>query len=282
MTKLPKTTTALILAAALLLSGCAEQINSPAQGTENTFSDSGTSTDSESSASGNESIDEPQSSTDSVSGNSVSGNNQLVIPTEYTDEDRELQEILKDLWSASCEIEGMFIGTLYTENPYYTFKFSDYDKYYYLISVDTRTQPDGLLTVPQTFEGMKALLLEYLTSRSVDHYMMEVNKGTLTENPDGTFTVKPEDEQKGLSTFMEIDGKMYYSGGPMGRNGLDCETAKVIEKKDDTIIFSCIASYGEPDYINEPERSWNIEGMLKFERGGWKLNYHYITLFEFD
>lgn len=40
MTKLHKTTTALILAAALLLSGCAEQRNSPAQGAENTISDS--------------------------------------------------------------------------------------------------------------------------------------------------------------------------------------------------------------------------------------------------
>lgn len=73
MTKLHKTTTSLLLTAALLLSGCAEQRNNPAPGTENTYSDSNlsdstetsysTPTDSETSVSS----DDPEISTNSES-----------------------------------------------------------------------------------------------------------------------------------------------------------------------------------------------------------------------
>ena len=299
MTKLHKITIALFLLLTMLLSGCAEQSrehgtdtntssdisgSDPSESSEDLDSDSNStvleSSNSESESTA-DSMSDSQNTSDSDPENSTSGNKQLVIPTEFTDEDRELQEILKDLLLAYNEIEDMFSGG-YMGDMYYTFKFSDYDTYYYPIPEDTRIRPNSLFTVPQTYAGMEELLLKYLTSQSADIYMMWVNTGTMTENPDGTYTVNLDNEEKGPAPFLEIDGKMYYSGGAMGRNGLDCETAKVIEKTDDTIIFSCIESHGEPDYINEPERSWNIEGMLKYERGGWKLHYNNLTFFEYD
>lgn len=66
MTKPHKITTALLLTAALLLGGCAEQMNSPAQGTENTSSDSNFS---------DSTVTSNSDSTLTDSGTSVSSNN---------------------------------------------------------------------------------------------------------------------------------------------------------------------------------------------------------------
>ncbi len=299
MNKLHKKATALLLVAAMLLTGCAEHGNVPAPGSDtntNTSSDISDSNSSESTDNSSESSISSDNSTsttsessssdtsDSVSEpeSSSSESSQLIVPTEFTEADRELQEILKGLWPAAEEINKMFAGAD-TVDMTYTFKFSDFEYQYSLIPENMLTQPGGLFVVPQTYAEMEELLLKYFTEQAVEKYMMEVNKGSLTENPNGTFTVKPDDAEKGCTPFIEISGKMYCRAGAMDIGfSVNCETAKVIDRTDDLIRFSFLAFHGNPDYVNNPELSWNEEGLLKYERGGWKLNYHRDYRFALD
>ncbi len=280
MTKLHKTTTALLLSAVILLGGCAEQRPDPAQGADTNINTSSDISDNNSPDSTETSSESSGSSDNSTSITSESS--QLIVPTEFTEDDKELQEILKGLWPAADEINKMFTG-VDTVNMIYTFKFSDFEYQYCPIPENMLTQPGGLFTVPQTYAEMEELLLEYFTEQAVEKYMMEVNKGSLTENPNGTFTLKPDNTEKGCTPFIEIGGKMYCRVGAMDSGfNINCETAKVIDKTDDLIRFSFLAYHGDPDYINNPQFSWNEEGLLKYERGGWKLNYHRDYRFALD
>ncbi len=135
MTKLHKTTIAFLLAAALLMTGCAEHSNilapdadtntntssdisdsNSSESTDNSSESSGssnnsTSTKSESSSSDtSDSVSESESSTESDSNSEESSDtSDYTIPIELTDEDKELQGILEDLLKGENAICGWFI-----------------------------------------------------------------------------------------------------------------------------------------------------------------------------
>ncbi|MCM1167160.1 MAG: hypothetical protein NC401_14230, partial [Ruminococcus sp.] len=86
-------------------------------------------------------------------------------------------------------------------------------------------------------------------------------------------------ETKGLPRFVELDGHLY--GVDATRTDvidIDCGTAKVVSRTDDTIEFRYLEEYYgcEPhptEYENEPLYSeFAFGGVLKYERDGWKLD----------
>lgn len=283
MTKLHKTLTSLLLTAVLLLSGCSKQEPASVSNSDtNISSDIPDSTSPQSTDFSDSTTTEPESSAYSENSESSSSESrELIIPTEFTEEDRELQKILKELWPAVFDINLMFRGSS-AINESIIVKYSDYKSYYCLIPENMKS-PNGIFTVPQTYDEMEELLLKYHTERSAEKYMREVNRGELTENPDGTYNLTVYDTDKGRTPFIETDGRMYCNIGVIGgAHGLDCDTAKVIEKTDDLIHFSCVIYLGELDYKNENGLAWNADGFLKYERGGWKLNYHRDTRFAME
>ena len=311
MTKLHKTTTALLLTATLILSGCAEQRNSPAQGTESTSSGgssdfSSTTTDSESSIPKGESTSEPPSSPsenssdnsditsdpDRSSGGSSDVNSDP-IPVEFTEEDLELQHMLEEIYKGESMIECWFRNAeplsdgITLPEPYICklykndgTEFSSYHSFY-LIPKD---YSEGGGVIPNTCEGMKAIMMEYCSDSVTDVWMTMVCKGNMTENSDGTFTIIL-DNNNDYHEFIEIDGRMYRFSDVKVRSFLkhiDCRTAKVVSRTDDTIEFSFITpdwynldEDDNPIYLNDVSQYEEnaYTGVLKYERGGWRRDW---------
>lgn len=236
-------------------------------------------------------------SSDSSSGDSFENNSDLYfetedglkIPKEFTEEDRELQEILKDIKAGVDDLNKLFIKRTDMNEPYYYFYYgSDHHKYY-LIPENRKTDPNKLFAIPQTRAEMEDLLLEYFAAEAAEKLMSEVHKGSMIKTTEGTF-INFDGEEKGFSKFIEVDGKMYVDAetdnSPFVWMHKDppyfmvCETAKVISRTGDTIYFSYISSYSNnidplTEYMTYTESFANVECSLKFERGGWKLNYYY-------
>ncbi len=281
MKKLSNITNSILLSGVLLLSGCSESGNSYTPGT-NINSSLGISgsdiLDSTSSLTSSDSIGNSESSGSTSNSKSTlkqsSDSNFLNIPTEFTEDDRALQKILADLVAGADEIDRLFVGMNLSENKY-VFKLtaneSTYEKTYQLIPDNAKTYPNGLFTIPQSREGMRALLKECFTSNAAEVYMQSVCKGSFMGSLDGSYLVRIDEGE--TPWFVEIDGKMYCDDSAMGIGPrINCETAKVISKTDELIKFSFIGYNLNPDYKNAPEYSWNDEGALKFEDGNWKLD----------
>lgn len=305
MTKLHKTTTSLFLAAALFLSGCAEQVNSPPQGAENTSSDSSlsdstvisnsdsTSTYSESSASftDSESSSALEESTPSNISEESSDASTDTVPVEFTEDDKDLHELLKTLEGIN-EFEGWLTGGIFDD--------IQLEKYDLVISetampVTYYKLPDDYSIngkiLPHTYDGIRDVMLEYLTERFTDDLlktMMVVGKGSIKEqNPDGSLSItllNDEHINKGFYKLLEIDGAMYCNssvgGKGLGNTIIEPETAKVISKTDDTIEFTYLSSWIYFDNKDEIQRidatnysEHAIAGVLKYERGGWKRDW---------
>lgn len=187
------------------------------------------------------------------------------IPAEYTEQDLELQEILADL-APEGELIANWIG-YGCDGPYYKFYINgdEYADLFNLLPIGKT--PDGKMEYPQTLEELEELMLQYLTQELVDNNMKGACKGTMTENPDGTYSVSVVEGNTYYCNFIEIDGRIYVlcpqRGGEVGSPVWD--TAKIIEKTEDHIKFSythCDIGGYHPD-----------EGLIKYERGGWRLSY---------
>ncbi len=272
--------TAFLLAATLLLSGCSEQQNTPYQSAD-TSSDSGIPTDPESSVSENVSTDEPQSSTSGDHENSTSGSGQSSDSTEFaefTEEDKELQAILKDIEGGVnliinwCEC-GPFMasgGSLLA--PAVKFKFPQSDKpdsvYEYYLIPDNYSR-EGDVTMPTTRADMMDLMLDYFTESYIDQ-RYNIDAGTMKENSDGTFSVVFDEIRNTYGGhFIEVNGRLYRYGSEGCRTHLTAETARVTHKTDDLIEFTFVG-YNYP--VEDPRFKFKASGRLKLERGGWKLD----------
>lgn len=191
--------------------------------------------------------------------------------------DKELQELLKDLVAKAEEIDGMF-GYLSPSGNKYHFDFGyskdgfeHLENDYYLVSEDKRTN-SGLFAVPQSYDEMEKLFSECFSSQAVEHYMKRVGRGTLKEERDGILYV-----DGGIHAFVEMNGNMYFStnldkpyydGIKYRGMGIDCETAKVTRQTDTIIEFT----YWGSSYRSYDEYS-EKEGILVKENGTWKLRY---------
>ncbi|MDE7229018.1 MAG: IseA DL-endopeptidase inhibitor family protein [Oscillospiraceae bacterium] len=225
-------------------------------------------------------------STDSEynSSDTDSADNGSEIDLTLTEEDLELQAILKELVPKAEEIDGMF-GYLSPSGDKYTINFGrspdgmmPYENTYYLVSEDMRTG-NSMFAVPQSYDEMEKLISEYFSSQAAEDYMQHIGHGTLKEERDGILYVT------GGGRFIEMNGNMYFSTDldkPYydGINikyegmGIDCETAKVTRQTDTIIEFTywgrCYHSYDE--YSEK-------EGILVKENGAWKLRYFYYNCF---
>lgn len=181
---------------------------------------------------------------------------------DYTAEDKELQAILDEL-SPAIEIAGW--DGYGVEGSRYEFLFpeSDYAADYSLMPVGNTS--NGKIEYPQNISELEELYLEYFTQECVDGYMAGVCKATMSENPDGTYTVVPEDKNS-YRQFVEINRKLYVRTNYVGGSGTPVwSTAQITEKSEDRIKFSYVHS-SMADY-------YNAEGLIKFERGGWRMSY---------
>lgn len=236
-----------------------------------------------------------ESNIEDPSTNSSDQNISDPVPVEFTDEDRELQEILSGLTKPAHEIHSWLID-LVPSAPFTEFKFpqlGDNDRGYFGVIPENCYWTDPEFTIPTTCARMEELMLKYFSEARVEGFMNNIVPGNLTENPDGTFDVTFDDEvltklyvinDRGnfyiRPKFIEADGKFYRAEGSSIRVLTIIEdSAKVISRTEDTIEFSHInglALYGsdpEPDYNTEPFYSENaVKGVLKYERGGWKID----------
>lgn len=182
------------------------------------------------------------------------------IPAEYTDRDLELQEILAGL------AKGDRFTSVFTQTAAAPFVGDDLlfifggRAFPYIETV----YPQPGHTFPRTCEELEETLLQYFAQEAVERYMERVCKGTMTANPDGTYSVTL-DKDIGYPSFVEIDGKMYYwnvkTAGPRIYYN---NTAQVIEQTDGTITYSCaILNYYA--FVKDTQR-------ICYERGGWKLD----------
>lgn len=279
MTKPHKTVTALLLAAALLLSGCEEQRNSPAQGTENTSSDSSVHIDQEDSASENESTDESQSSADSDSENSASGSDQLTVPTEFTEEDRNLQAILNDIQGGVNLIQNWYSsgaalssdGLPLTPEQKFLFPQSNSpDNVYSYYLIPDGYSIEGGTIMPTTRADMIKIMLDYYSEKYIDQYY-DIGTGTMEENSNGTFSVVfDESRNTHPGHFIEINKRLYRFDSEGGNvPPLNVQAARVTHKTDDLIEFTFVDyQYG----VGNPLYKYRASGILKYERGGWKLD----------
>lgn len=189
-------------------------------------------------------------------------------PATYTDDDKELQAILDELEPGRTICEWRFFGARTPDRFDFHIQPGGYDETYFLLPLEEATSA-GDIYYPQTIDELEQLLLKYFTRNMVDNsFMSNACKGIMTENPDGTYTVTLDPEcgkYIKYPMFLEIDGRMYslYSMRDLMPDVI-WNTAQIIEKTDSFIRFKYIESaLGE--YYEE-------EGLIKYERGGWRLN----------
>lgn len=216
------------------------------------------------------SSDESGSSQETFSENSSSINtdstsvNGIVIPVEFNNDDKFLQNILGKKASSAIECAITWFRGIANDNSVdgaiklkdFIFAGNDLPYPYYCLAD----------RFPQTVEEMQKYLEQFFTSEVTAQYMKNVSRGTMTENADGTFTVEMIAGEN-PTRFIEIDGKMYCSDSTSGSGLTDCywNTAKVTSRTDDTVVFTYIyAYYGE---LTEGE------GKLIKEDGDWKFAY---------
>ncbi len=286
MKKINKLMNFAFIIAICLLGGCAEQGNSYTPGSELGSSLTSTADDvsdisSESSSLGNSS--KSTSSTDiSVSPSGTESSEEqssdvsaVPIPVEFSNEDRELQEILRnmegiydtvDFWFRHDEPDDdtakkyLFVFPEFKRSSY-----TDFMPMTYYYEIPNGYSENGMV-IPQTYNDFKNLLLSFLseqyleaTDQVIKGSMTEITGDSFTElddqtsgrlssmieNCDGAFFVTWEKCWDSPVKFIGIDGKMYrhafnWDRGIEGTWIVDVDTAKVISKTDDTIEFSYI------------------------------------------
>lgn len=190
------------------------------------------------------------------------------IPTEYTEQDIELQTLLNGL-KPGDEVTGLFVIGNFINGTQYNFAFPEitnkYDCHTYY-DVSTLDWKRNSLKSCDEFEQR---LLQYFTREATDSYMSKVCKGTMTTEDGVIYSVILDKDIGGIPIYVEIDGKMYctWEAGHSEVTSLLCDTAKVIEHTDNTIIFShAVADY--ENFHTKTER-------LVYERGGWKRDPFY-------
>ena len=218
-------------------------------------------------------------------------------PVEFTDEDLELQGILKgldrglsavDIW-LTTDGPALPNGKTYVSSEYFIMNKGMDQKLTY------RPIPDNYriegLPVPTTCKAMRELVMEYFTEAFADNFMGNyAAKGSLTENPDGTYSIVFDENGGWFADFMELDGQLYWQGNHTGGKGLSalgvlCRSAKVISKTEDTIEFSYLDDFNIYDEevtkltqsclndVSRYEENAKI-GVLKYERNGWRRDFN--------
>lgn len=188
-------------------------------------------------------------------------------PTEFTDEDEELQDILNAL-SPGETIRYWFnsAGDTFTADHFVFEGLEDAEKYpTYYYKLPTGKFDGGKEEYPRSYNELQALLLKYCTQKTADQYMQRANKGTFTSISGNDYyikTEKPVTAAENIPSVIELDGVMYYKVSEKSGSGSGLwDTATVTSRTDDTINYSYLYKYIE--YGTE-------SGTIKYERGGWR------------
>lgn len=186
-----------------------------------------------------------------------------LMPDEYTEQDLELQKILETLSPGNKVATTLLFNNAPAYGDTYYFILPGNRKLPYLKYIDV-SGPQPSVNHPKSLAELEETLLEFFTEESAQYYMSLVGKGTMTDNGDGTYNVKSVGALNPV--YIEIDGKMFYrTYFPNGDWGKFNYTAKVVEWTDDTITYT---------YVSVMSGGFGTESRtLKFERGGWKMNY---------
>lgn len=312
MIRTRKTSTALLLSMALLLSGCAERQPAPDAETS-TASDMSDDSSYSKPISSNSSLEisessislessESTSDPESSSENSSESETEK-IPVEFTEEDKEFQKMLLPIAEGCSEISNWFMSAEARDDngtPIYegvTFLFPEIvdpspldrkvtDTYYRL--PNNYLSNEDSLPIPNTAQGIKNSMLEFFTERFInnDNGHLYADKGSMKENEDGTFSVILEDKNaKWCPKFVEIDGIMYRAAGEGGKGIITSilpGSEKIVSKTDDTIEFTFLWGHwtqydedGTPLYLDDIDQynRYANTGVLKYERGGWRRDF---------
>ncbi len=198
------------------------------------------------------------------------------IDPEFTEEDLKFQAELKELVNAAEDIDRMFRDMGYAPGMKFRYYFDGdkehyYEAEYFEISKDRRTEL-GLFAVPQSYDEMEELVTRYFSERASLSYMVYAAKGRLTENDDGTYRIDLV-KGSGYPKFVEIDGRMYRAAeSKSGGLGIDCGTAKIIRKSENSIEFSYWGhDYSKPYQGGAAYAERN--GSVTIENGVIKLQY---------
>lgn len=301
MKKINNLTRSAFLIAILFLVGCTERGSSSAPdagldsslvSSENSVSDiSSESSSSESTSSTDISVSSSSTESSSEQSSDVSD----AVPVEFTDEDRELQKILKELNDVFVIFdEWITSGIPFDYAKKYEFLFPEAEfriSYTYCEMLDNYL--DHGMIVPNNYEDFKKFMLNFLTEEATNLALTDdyvVAKGTVIENSDDVLSIVLDDDCKGNegAKFIEIDGKMYKripegGKGLYGIRDLVPESAKAISKTDDTIEFTFLTGirsnwyeFQNNDLYLSDEKLYKehaIVGVLKYERGGWKRDW---------
>lgn len=205
-------------------------------------------------------------------------------PTSFTSEDKELQAILDELFDRGAgSIYSWFVGGFYYgENVKLRLPGNEH-AYKYPVTPINYTDESGM-KVPTTIREMRELLSEFFTEESVERFMEWFGTATMTPNGDGSYNVVyDDDDPQKYQPFLEIDGRLYFTGGQRGGGlGFDTSTAKITRKTPTEIEFIYIDSVYGGDYMEYPEYFGTARGIIKYENGGWKMNVNMRDGFVLD
>lgn len=195
-------------------------------------------------------------------------------PTEFTAEDEELQEIL-DRLSPNDAITDWFHAagdTFYGQH--FVFEGLENAENYHTIyrKLPTGKFDGGKEYYPRSYEELTELLPKYFTQQTIDWYIPQTNKGTVTGISDTGYHIKTEKPVTGVETIpavIEVDGEMYYMISDKSGNGIRLwDSAKVTSRTDNSIEFTHLHTL-TGGYSEE-------KGLIEFERGDWRLSYYKV------
>lgn len=261
---------AIALTLALLLGGCSENGNSaPGTGiSEPNYSDETSTTQSESSLSSSESGDSSNDSSDGSESTESSSASSTSSTVEYlTEDDKAVREILSEILPGAQDIARIFhdVGTDGAKYPKLVQNGVDYDGVYYEVTENSRTQPNGLFSVPQTRAEVESLLRRYFTERTIDRFMKDIHPGKFTTDTNGDTVVIDTDKYPGIAALLEIDGKLYGRSRESSffdaLDDIKVEDATVLERSETSIMFHFYADYPR-----------NRIGVILYENGSWKFD----------
>ena len=193
------------------------------------------------------------------------------IPVEFTDQDLELREILESLEPGN-ETTRLFMTNLTETGTSYNFVttgISGNSREEYITQYYDLTSAEQEFDYPRSRDEFEQRLLPYFTREATDLYMNNVTKGYSMIPIDpliNFYSVTVENNTNPI--YIEMDGKMYYRWDTADhRSRINYDTIKVIDRTDDTIVFSHVNIDGG-SYHPKTER-------LVYERGGWKRDPFY-------
>lgn len=234
--------------------------------------------ESDSSVSSSEPVISSQGKPES-SGQSSDENGSVV----FSEEDREVQKILSDMMEPANDVYSWTHGPD-IDRPAFKFRLPSIDTSmtFTCYPFSASDESEHLLERPDTYSELKEMMLEYFSADQTEHLLLSFVVCSAAENSDGTYTLKKADGTpiELLPGLFEVDGKLYQieTRGPgeiIKYISIDLDTVKMAYRTDDQIEFMHLDNeFDNSETLNDMKMYSKLArcGILKYERGGWKLD----------